>query len=242
MKSLFKPALFACGLSASVLLASACDSSGSKGPGDASPRKQWLEHPSSGSQNGDRIKIPGLAVSFERPPTLYVFKECRESSHSAAPPNEQWIPIVECAAKSGGALDTGGEDEFSGGDSSSDTRGISPLTFYVGPKDMVINERTVETLKLQYQSQGWSVEEIGYHGSYMDKPKRAGIAMRVVLPSTGDEEGVEIQRFMWPVDDVLFIAETRYAPGTDRSGMNFDWKRILWNFQLDEDGPLFADG
>ena len=41
------------------------------------------------------------------------------------------------------------------------------------------------------------------------------------------------------VDDVLFIAHVDYPYGDDRSGILSDWQRILWNFQLDEDGPLY---
>jgi hypothetical protein len=44
---------------------------------------------------------------------------------------------------------------------------------------------------------------------------------------------------MFPKDDVVFIAHVDYAFGDDRSGINSDWERILWNFQFAEDGPLF---
>ena len=30
-----------------------------------------------------------------------------------------------------------------------------------------------------------------------------------------------------------------YEFGADRSGINSDWERILWNFQFQEDGKLF---
>ena len=39
--------------------------------------------------------------------------------------------------------------------------------------------------------------------------------------------------------DVLFIAHVDYEYGADRSGINSDWERIMWNFQFAEDGPLF---
>ena len=68
------------GLAFLMAAASAC--AGDSANKAKSPRALWLDNPSSGSQNGDVIKIPGLSVSFEKPTTLYVFKDCQESAHS----------------------------------------------------------------------------------------------------------------------------------------------------------------
>lgn len=209
---------------------SGCNKDGSGSSRKASERAKWLKSPTSGKTEGKVIKIPGLQVSFETPEVLYVYKDCAEASHK--PYGEYgWIPVIECSAPSGET------DEYS-----DDPAGDSTLRIYVGEKDLIINERGVAILKAELQQQGLRVDSIMYIEDYQGKVGRRGIESKVhVMDAEGKYPELEIQRFRFPVQDVLFVAEVAYPYGDDRSGINNDWQRILWNFQLDEDGSLYPD-
>lgn len=199
----------------------------------ATARKAWLEEPAKGSTAQDVISIPSLGVKFHIPDTLYVFKDCTEASHSPAGPDNSWVPVVQCAP---GAGESGDEEEDTFGDDEEEADGsfTAPVTIFAAPKTMVINERAVETFRAKYQHEGWVVDDIGYITDYQSKPGRTGIEMRVHQSS-----GNEIQRFLWPVGDIMFVVQVEYPAGADRSGLAQDWQRIVWGFQLDEDGPLY---
>ena len=75
---------------------------------------------------------------------------------------------------------------------------------------------------------------------YMNKPGRRGILSEYHTMDVGSGyPDREVRRFMFPKGDVIFIASVDFPYGDDRSGINSDWQRILWNFQFDEDGPLY---
>jgi hypothetical protein len=93
---------------------------------------------------------------------------------------------------------------------------------------------------LQYEQAGFVVDSLNYFDEYLAKPGRRGI--EVVAHTVDKSTGYplrEIRRFMFPKDDVVFIIHIDYEYGTDRSGINSDWERIVWSFQFQEDGPLF---
>lgn len=237
--------LFACALGAA-----ACAGQ-EGGQRSKSPRAQWVDNPTTGTTDQGKIVFSDLAVSFEVPDTLYVYRSCAEADHSPAGPDGKWVPIIQCSAGNpsagGGESESEGFDEFGSDDEldefdREDQGVLPPFTIYAAHKDMVINERTVETMRTRFEREGWIVDEIGYHSAYQDKPNRTGIELRVHTPSSQGEAGNETWRFMFPTGDVLFIAEVNYPGGTDRSGINQDWARLLWNFQLDEDGPLYPEG
>ncbi|MGB1698700.1 MAG: hypothetical protein ACPHRO_02020 [Nannocystaceae bacterium] len=200
-----------------------CDKSGSSNsPRRKSARLNWVMQPETGTQVDNMIKVPGAGITFEIPDTLYVFKQCEEASHEASGPDSKWVPIVACSR-------VNGED------------GDAPiaLTFYATSKDMLINERSVATIKNNLNAEGVKVEEAGYYDDYLSKPGRRGI---LVEYHSLDDEGFPkdaIRQFMFPKGDVLFVVQTKFPYTSDRSGINRDWQRILWNFQLDEDGPLY---
>lgn len=199
----------------------------------ATARKAWLEEPAKGSTSGDVIAIPSLGVKFHVPDTLYVFKDCSEASHSPAGPDNTWVPIVQCAPGGG---DSGDEEDVDFGDEEEEGEAgfTQPVTIYAAPKNMVINERAVESFRAKYQHEGWVIDDIGYISDYQSKPGRTGIEMRVHKSG-----GNEIKRFLWPVGDIMFVVQVEYPMGADRSGLAQDWQRIVWGFQLDEDGPLY---
>ncbi len=231
----------------SVLLASsaasltACKKDGGGGRKGKSERLRWVDKPTNGTtaDEGKTIKIPGLGVDFYTPDVLYVYKECEEATHTPDGPEKEWIPVITCSSPTDRGGDEDEEDEFD----DEEEEGSTPveLTFYVTPKaDMLISERAVESYKLQYQNAGFKVADITYHDEYLAKPGRRGI--EVIVQTIDSETGYpdrEIRRFMFPKDDVLFIVHIDYPYGDDRSGIDSDWQRILWNFQFVEDGPLF---
>ncbi len=208
---------------------SGCKKDGSGSSRKASDRLKWVKSPTSGKTSGSVVKIPGLQITFEKPDVLYVYKECAEASHS--PHGEYgWIPVIECTS-SGGETDEYAEDSVD-----------STLRIYAGEKDLIINERGVAILKAEYEQQGVRVDSIMYIEDYQGKPGRRGIESKVhLMDSEGKYPETEIQRFRFPVGDIVFVAEVSYPYGDDRSGIANDWQRILWNFQLDEDGSLYPD-
>ncbi|TPV95807.1 MAG: hypothetical protein B7733_07965 [Myxococcales bacterium FL481] len=222
-----------------ILIASAaamgCASSGGSTTRSQSPRAQWIESPSRGQAADKQIRIPGLAVSFEIPDVLYVFRDCVEAAHSPDGPGREWIPVIQCD----GTGPSGGEDDFDdeGGDGSDRT-----MTIYVAHKKQAINERTVETMRADFERAGVTVAEIAYHENYVDKENRRGIEAKLQHFGGADSRypTSETLRFTFAADDVVFIADTEYPFGTDVSGILSDWQRILWSFQLDEEGPLYG--
>ena len=221
-------------LSGLVVLAAALGMSGcgKEGGGGSSKkgseRLKWVKNPTTGSQDGKVIKIPGLKVSFEQPEVLYVYKECSEAAHSDKT-DEGWVPVITCTSTYGG-------DELD------EERSDVALTIYAGEKKTIINERGVAILKQQYVQEGYEVDEIIYIEDYQGKRGRRGIqSILHVMDADNKYPEREIQRFRFPVGDMVFVAQVDYPYGDDRSGIESDWQRILWNFQLDEDGSLYPD-
>ncbi|MEE9382057.1 MAG: hypothetical protein V3V08_01415 [Nannocystaceae bacterium] len=220
-------------LGASVALA-ACAGSGARKGRKQSARAAWIESPSSGERAGARVHIAELAVSFETPDVLYVYRDCGEAAHGPDGPEKNWIPVIQCQGAAPGGSD---DDDLDG----SGFDGDRVMTIYVADKARAINERAVETMRDEYERAGITVAEIAYHEDYLTKEHRRGIEAK--LHTFGEDDRYpeqETLRFMFPVDDVVFIASIDYPYGTDVSGIMSDWQRILWNFQLDEDGPLFG--
>ncbi len=189
-----------------------------------SERANWVDKPTQGTQKGKLIKIPGLQISFEQPDVLYVYKNCTEVEHrkgSVEGPliESDWIPLVRCESQ--------GEGES------------LALTFFVSKDDRVINERAVPTYKNELKAAGFDIDSVEFYDAYNNKPGRRGIEVKVRKVSEENQyEGREIQQLIFPKGDVHFIAHIDVAMGANRAGINGDWGRILWNFQLDEDGPL----
>jgi len=209
---------------------------GSSG-GKKSDRLRWVNKPITGTteNDGKLIKIPGLAVDFYLPDTLYVYKQCAEATHKPGGPDQEWIPVIRCTSPFD---DAEGEDDWEDDEGGTEER---TLTIYVTDKEgMIINERSTASYKLQYEQNGFEVDSINYFEEYLAKPGRRGIEViaHTVDPETGYPDH-EIRRFMFPKDDVVFIGHIDYEYGADRSGINSDWERIMWNFQYQEDGPLW---
>lgn len=188
----------------------------------------WLDSPTSGSRSGEVIKIPDLGVQFEVPDTLYVFKSCSEAAHSPAS-GTGWIPIVTCRSTSGDAFDggeAGEEDPFAAEEreAASGAEAIE-MTIYVTEKTRPLDERAVTWFENQYKQAGLGVEEVAYQSDYQ---KKAGIYAKLQIMN-GNTPTREIVRFMFPLKDVVFIAETEYPFGDSRA-IEKDWMYILWNF------------
>lgn len=217
----------------------ACKKDGSSGK--KSERLRWLNKPTTGTteKDGKIIKIPGIDIIFYTPDVLYVYKNCVEASHSPEGPDAKWIPVVRCSSpfESGSSDD----DEWDSEDEDSDDSGERVLTIFVTDKsNMIINERSTASYQLQYEQAGFEVDSLNYFDEYLSKPGRRGIEVIAhTLDSDSGYPDQEIRRFMFPVGDVVFIAHVDYPYGQDRSGINSDWERVLWNLQLAEDGPLF---
>lgn len=233
------PMLLSAFVMAGGLSLTACKKDGGGGSKKKSERLRWINKPVSGTteDDGKIIKIPGVAIDFYTPDTLYVYKECVEANHSPEGPDAKWIPVIRC--QTAGASDSDDEDDWDSDDEGGDTERV--LTIYVTDKeDMIINERSTASYKLQYEQAGFEVESLNYFEEYLAKQGRRGI--EVIAHTIDEDSGYperELRRFMFPKGDVVFIAHIDYEYGADRSGINSDWERIVWNFQLQEDGPLF---
>lgn len=221
----------------------ACDKSGSNSPGSKkgkSDRLRWVAKPVSGTSENDGkiIRIPGIAVDFYRPDTLYVYKECAEAVHTPEGPDKAWIPLIRCTSPFAGEAE---QDDFDDDDDDSSSSDAATLTIFVTERaDMIINERATASLTNKYEQEGYKVESINYFDEYMSKAGRRGIEILVQTINTSNGyPDREIRRFIFPKDDVVFIAHIDYPYGDDRSGINRDWERILWSFQYAEDGPLY---
>ncbi|PRQ03528.1 hypothetical protein ENSA5_15580 [Enhygromyxa salina] len=219
----------------------ACEKGG--GSKKKSERLRWVNKPTTGTteDDGKIIKIPGIAIDFYTPDVLYVYKDCVEAAHSPEGPDAKWVPVIRCSSSAGGDEDESDYDDWEEGDDEDDYGDDRVLTIYVTDKsDMIINERATASYKLQYEQAGFEVESLNYFDEYLAKPGRRGI--EVVAHTVDSDSGYpdrEIRRFMFPKGDVVFIAHVDYPFGQDRSGINSDWERILWNFQFAEDGALF---
>lgn len=215
----------------------ACDKGGG-GSKKKSERLRWVNKPVTGTseKDGKIIRIPGIAVDFYTPDTLYVYKDCKEASHSPEGPEKAWIPVIRCTSP----FDDSEEDDWDSDEDEGDS-GAKVLTIFVTDKaDMIINERATASMEVQYQQAGFEVESIDYYDEYLGKPGRRGIEVLVhTIDKSSGYPDREIRRFMFPKDDVVFIAHIDYPYGADRSGIKRDWERILWNLQYAEDGPLF---
>lgn len=238
----------------------ACKKGGGGGRKGKSERLRWVERPQDGKTEktdvGTVITVPGIGISFYTPDVLYVYRSCEEPGHAPEGEEREWIPVIRCnyvADGTASSLDEGGggdedewdsEEEDDEGGGASGAVGTTDMTIYAADKrDTIINERSVESFRLQYQNAGYKVVEIGYHDEYLAKPGRRGI--EIIAQTIDSETGYperEIRRFMFPVGDVLFIAHIEYGYGDDKSGIDSDWQRILWGFQLAEDGPLYDAG
>ena len=215
-----------CALSVCAISATSCKKDGGSSSKRKSQRARWVDSPSSGKAEGDTIVIEGLGVHFTKPEVLYVYKECMEASHSPEGPDKDWIPVIRCETEV--SDDT---DEFA-----DDGKESAVLTIYAAHKTSVINERTVESFRASYQNAGYVVDDINFVEDYMSKPGRRGIETKAhLMDSSTGYPAREIQRFLFPVGDVIFIMHIDYPYGDDRSGINNDWQRIFWNFELSEE-------
>lgn len=202
----------------------ACGGSGSSSrSGKKSEARKWLDNPSSGKKDGSKILIPQIGVEFEIPETLYVFKSCGESSHTTGDsPEKTWVPIVSCAS----AGVTGGDEDMG---ASPDASEAIAMTFYLAPKERPVDERAVAFYNNAYQEAGLKVEDLAYNDDYFQK---TGIFAKLQVMDEGGANAVrEIQQFMFPYGDVLFIVRTEYPYGDTRA-IQQDWKSIMPYFRV----------
>ena len=203
---------------------------GCKGEGRGkSDAAEWIDSPSSATKNGEKLVFPQLGVQFERPTTLYVFKNCGEASHSMDGAL-QWVPVVTCSSSGGDAF--GGDEEeeadpFAEEEAAEDGAEPIDLTFYVTRKTRPLDERAVSWFENQYKQQGLNVDEISFQHDY-NKKQGLYFKLQVVDASTNTPTR-EIIQFMFPREDVVFIARMEYPFGESRS-VDADWNRLLWNF------------
>lgn len=202
------------------------------GRGRKSEAAKWIENPSPGVKEGEVIRFPDLGVKFEIPDTLYVYRQCGEAGHSATG-SEKWIPLITCQSTSGGGFQGFGEmeeeDPFAAEDMEEET-GVEQidLTLYVTPKTRPLDERSVAWFENSYKQAGLDVDEISYQHDYQ---KKAGIYAKLHIV---DDEGTptrEIVQFLFPRDDVVYVARMEYPFGETRS-VDADWQYILWNFDF----------
>ncbi|MCA9653498.1 MAG: hypothetical protein H6712_29055 [Myxococcales bacterium] len=206
----------------------ACGKNGG-GRGKQSDLAKWVDSPSNGSRDGNVIKFPQLQVKFEVPDTLYVFRNCGEASHSPDGA-ERWIPIITCASTGDDVFgqDEGEEDYFA--DEEASAAGAEPinLTFYVTHKTRPLDERAVTWFEGQFKEAGLDVDEISYQHDYH---KKTGIYAKLHIVDGNGEPEREIIQFMFPREDVVFIARMDYPFGETRS-VEQDWQYIMWNFDF----------
>lgn len=202
---------------------------------DKSSAAEWMEHPSTGTKDGNVINMPTLGVKFEIPDTLYVFKTCGEAAHTPEG-DHRWIPIVTCRSGATGGGDSGDEEEGGGDPFASadeeEATGVEEISvnFYVTKKTRPLDERAVSWFENQFMQAGLAVDEISYQHEYQ---KKSGIYAKLHIAPAGEAPEREIVQFMFPRQDVVFIARMEYPFGEKRS-VEQDWKYILWNFQFTE--------
>ncbi len=213
-------------VAAGVALPGCGDKGGYRG-GKKTKARAWLDEPSSGEKTGNKIKFPQLDLEFEIPDTLYVFKNCAEASHTAEKQGEEtWVPIISCES-SGGAASS---DPDGVGDAApaSDGGDAIAINFYLAPKGRPVDERAVAYYTSEYKEAGLKVEELAYNDDYFYKN---GIYAKLqVMDESGTNAVREIQQFMWPVRDVVFIARMEYPYGDTRA-VQQDWKAIMPYFK-----------
>ncbi|MEM6289961.1 MAG: hypothetical protein AAGA54_01810 [Myxococcota bacterium] len=213
---------------ACLLGANACKNGTTKGSSEAAA---WIDSPTSGSKSGSVLKFAQLGVEFEVPDTLYVFRDCGEASHTPDS-STKWIPIVTCRSGSSGDFEFGDADEEEdpfAEEEYEDESGAEAIdmTFYVTKKTRPLDERSVTWFENKYKQAGLDVDEIAYQSDYQ---KKAGIytKLHIVDDATGNPTR-EIIQFMFPREDVVFVARMEYPFGDTRS-VDKDWQYILWNF------------
>lgn len=206
----------------SVMTSSGCASSGSRRKGQSEARK-WIDNPTSGKRENNFIKIPQIGLEFEIPDTLYVFKNCEEASHTTSDsPEKGWVAVVSCTSAG-----VASSDEDLGASSDSDSEMIA-LNFYLAPKERPVDERAVAYYRNQYQQAGLNIEDLSFNDGYFDK---TGIFAKLqVVDETGNAVR-EIQQFMFPYGDVMYIARTEYPFGDTRA-IQQDWKSIMPYFRV----------
>lgn len=198
------------------------------GKGGKSEAAAWIESPSSATKNGEKLVFSQLGVQFERPTTLYVFKNCGEASHSMDGAL-QWVPVVTCTSSSADAFGSDEEEADPFAEEEAAEEGAEPidLTFYVTNKTRPLDERAVSWFENQYKQQGLDVDEISFQHDYN---KKQGLFFKLhVVDASTNTPTREIIQFMFPRDDVVFIARMEYPFGESRS-VDADWNRLLWNF------------
>jgi hypothetical protein len=216
----------ACVISAPALTACKPGTGGKK-----SAAARWVDSPSAGTKTGDTIAIPKLGVTFQIPDTLYVYRQCAEASHSKQ--SEGWVPIISCSSTTGSSA-TFGDDEDDdpwAAEDEAEASGVETLdlTVFVTHRTRPLDERSIAWFENMYKQNGFSVDEISFQHDYQ---KKSGIYARLHImdESTGTPTR-EIIQFMFPREDVVFIARMEYPFGEARS-VDQDWKYILWNFEL----------
>jgi hypothetical protein len=204
--------------------AGGCKNGGGKGKSAAA---EWIEHPKPGTKDGAVLKFEDLGVQFERPETLYVFKTCDEASHSPDGANK-WIPVVTCRSGSAGAFSSDSEEsEDPFAEEEVDGAEAIDLTFYVTEKTRPLDERALAWFENNYKQAGLHVEDISYQHDYQ---KKSGIYAKLhVMDKDSGTPTREIVQFMFPREDVVFVARMEYPFGESRS-VDQDWTRLLWNF------------
>jgi len=194
----------------------------------ASEYARWVDQPTKGTTNGDTIKIPDLGVEFVVPDTRYVFRSCSEASHSPQGA-EKWIPVITCSSTNAGVFD--GENEsgegFSSEEPSADAGELIDMTIYATKKTRPLDERAVSWFENQYKQAGLEVEDISYQADYQ---KKSGIYAKLHVMEGGMPKR-EILQFLFPRQDVVFIARVEYPFGDSRA-IEQDWSYILWNFEF----------
>jgi hypothetical protein len=216
-----------CALSAPAL--TACKTSGG---GKKSAAARWIDSPSAGTKDGSTIRIPKLGVQFEIPDTLYVYRQCTEASHSKQGA-EGWVPIISCSTTNDASSAFGEEDDDDpwAAEDLEEASGVESLdlTVFVTHRTRPLDERSIAWFENMYKQNGFSVDEISFQHDYQ---KKSGIyaKLHIMDQSTGTPTR-EIVQFMFPREDVVFIARMEYPFGESRS-VDQDWKYILWNFDL----------
>lgn len=206
------------GVCAVSLLMGAAGCAG-RGGSKASSMKSWMAEPSTHEKRGVKMYWPELGLTFEKPDTLYVFRECSEASHGKD--SNGWIPIVVCSSMA----DQEG-DEYS--ESAAETISV---TFSITDKTRPLDERTVSWFENQYKENGFKVDDLTYQHDFQNK---SGIYAKLQVVGSDGMPTHEIIQYMFSKKDVVFIARVEYPFGDSRAIDN-DWKYLLWNFDVDPD-------
>jgi hypothetical protein len=213
------------------LAAQGCGDKGGYRGGKKSKARQWLDEPSGGEKTGNKIIFSQLDLTFEIPDTLYVFKNCDEAS--ATRPRARRSGSRSSLRLAGGAA----ADPDGVGEPAADSDAIA-LTFYLAPKGRPIDERAVAYYTNEYKEAGLKVEELAFNDDYFYK---TGIYAKLqVMDESGTNAVREIQQFMWPVRDVVFVARMEYPYGDTRA-IAQDWKAIMPYFKTAADDKPAAE-